>query len=178
MTVKHERLNSYLRYAEMALQDLNAKGYVDLDGEQIWAVLAYQFEVYDIPTEIIHLELSSDQIVNSVIDFYAQTGKSLGDISVKRTILPEEFFVDALEKADIKINGEIWRVHKNDADPFPSAPHAHNYRMKCKLHLGNGKLYRKADSIGKIDPKDLLVLRSEIKSRLKLKENELPTLDV
>jgi len=26
---------------------------------------------------------------------------------------------------DFKVSGEVWRIHKNDTDPFPSRPHAH-----------------------------------------------------
>jgi hypothetical protein len=29
-----------------------------------------------------------------------------------------------LEK-DYRVGGEVWRVHKNDPDPYPSRPHAH-----------------------------------------------------
>jgi hypothetical protein len=29
-----------------------------------------------------------------------------------------------LEK-DYRVSGEVWRVHKGDADPYPSKPHAH-----------------------------------------------------
>ena len=45
-------------------------------------------------------------------------------------------------KADVKIKGQRWRIHKTDADPFPSDPHAHNYDQNLKLHLGTGELYR------------------------------------
>src|SRR5207237_6227170 len=37
-----------------------------------------------------------------------------------------------LTEAQVKLQGEIWIVHKNDADPFPSNPHAHNYRERLK----------------------------------------------
>jgi hypothetical protein len=30
-----------------------------------------------------------------------------------------------LIQKDYKVDGEIWQVHKGDADPFPSRPHAH-----------------------------------------------------
>ncbi len=29
-----------------------------------------------------------------------------------------------LDEVTIKRDGCIWRIHKNDADPFPSNPHA------------------------------------------------------
>jgi hypothetical protein len=45
-------------------------------------------------------------------------------------------------KADVKMKGHRWRVYQNDADPFPSDPHAHNLDQHVKLHLGTGGLYR------------------------------------
>jgi hypothetical protein len=58
------------------------------------------------------------------------------------------------EGAEFKVNGEIWRVHKNDPDPFPSFPHAHcvsgpENLKGCKLHLGTGELFRKKQSMGR-----------------------------
>ena len=51
-----------------------------------------------------------------------------------------------LVESDVKVAGDIWRVHLTDADPYPSKPHAHcvggskRYLGK-KLHLGSGQLF-------------------------------------
>jgi hypothetical protein len=50
-----------------------------------------------------------------------------------------------LEK-DYRVGAEVWRVHKNDADPFPSRPHAHciggrSRFIGCKLHLDTRQLF-------------------------------------
>jgi len=55
---------------------------------------------------------------------------------------------------DLKVSGEVWRVHKNDADPFPSNPHAHcvggaERFIGCTLHLGTAELFRKRKSLGR-----------------------------
>jgi hypothetical protein len=47
---------------------------------------------------------------------------------------------------DFNVAGEVWRVHKNDPDPYPSNPHAHCIAgakrfVGCKLHLGSAALY-------------------------------------
>lgn len=47
---------------------------------------------------------------------------------------------------DYRVGGEVWRVHKNDPDPFPSRPHAHcvggsSRFVGCKLHLGTRQLF-------------------------------------
>jgi|ERR1017187_2421150 hypothetical protein len=47
---------------------------------------------------------------------------------------------------DYRVAGEVWRVHKNDPDPYPSRPHAHCISgsrrfIGCKLHLGTRQLF-------------------------------------
>src|SRR4051812_27073942 len=68
-----------------------------------------------------------------------------------------------LEK-DYRVGGEVWRVHKNDPDPFPSRPHAHCIEGKeryvgCKLHLGTAALYRGREAAGRfLSPKQFVRL--------------------
>lgn len=57
-----------------------------------------------------------------------------------------------IREKDCKVAGEVWRVHKGDADPFPSIPHAHciagsDRFVGCKLHLGTGELFKKRNSL-------------------------------
>jgi hypothetical protein len=59
---------------------------------------------------------------------------------------------------DYKVDGEVWQVHKSDADPFPSKPHAHcvggreNFVGK-KLHLGTRRLYKGPNALDLFLPK-------------------------
>lgn len=60
------------------------------------------------------------------------------------------FFVEL----DYRVKGEVWRVHKTDADPFPSKPHAHCVAgakrfVGCKLHLGTAELYKGPEPLGR-----------------------------
>ena len=65
-------------------------------------------------------------------------------------------------KVSIKRNGEIWRIHRNDADPHPSNPHAHNVESGLKLDLTDGSLYLGRDFAGtKVAEKDLLEIRRQ-----------------
>lgn len=55
---------------------------------------------------------------------------------------------------DYRVSGEVWRVHKSDADPYPSNPHAHciggaKRFLGCTLHLGTAELFRKRDGTGR-----------------------------
>lgn len=63
----------------------------------------------------------------------------------------------------VKHKGEQWFIHKHDADPFPSNPHAHNYEKGLKLHLGNGLLYFGTKQVGSLSKKVLLSLREKVK---------------
>jgi len=68
--------------------------------------------------------------------------------------------------ATIKKDGCIWRIHKNDADPFPSNPHAHNVESGLKLDLASGGLYLGTRDTGKkVSKKDLLFIRAEAEAR-------------
>jgi hypothetical protein len=78
-----------------------------------------------------------------------------------------------LDEQTIKRDGEVWRVPKNDPDPFPSDPHAHNVESGLKMHLGTGRLYFGTDDTGKhVSKKDLLAIRNQ------LSDIELPPLEV
>lgn len=68
-----------------------------------------------------------------------------------------------LDEITIKKDGQIWRIHKNDDDPFPSNPHAHSIESRLKLDLSNGRLYYNRRDTGKsISKKDLFAIRSKI----------------
>lgn len=68
-------------------------------------------------------------------------------------------------KARIKVRGVIWEVHKNDSDPFPSNPHAHNYEDGTKLDLSNGTIYKGRQPYKRIDSKALEVIQQELRQR-------------
>jgi hypothetical protein len=89
----------------------------------------------------------------------------------KNDIIEVEFSVSPIpeqtlrkmEEVSVRRDGCVWRVHKNDPDPFPSQPHAHNTESGLKMHLGTGRLYyRSTDTNKSIDRKMLLFIRTEL----------------
>jgi hypothetical protein len=55
---------------------------------------------------------------------------------------------------DYRVKGEVWRVHKGDADPYPSKPHAHcvggaKRFVGLALHLGTAELYDGRTPLGR-----------------------------
>jgi hypothetical protein len=89
--------------------------------------------------------------------------KKLQSVELDEDIIPMDV-PRHLEEQRIKVNGNIWVIHNNDADPFPSNPHAHNYQQQVKLDLTNGKLFRNRKFMGTVKRKHLLKLRSLIKN--------------
>ncbi|MGR4927243.1 hypothetical protein ACIPUD_10585 [Bradyrhizobium sp. CAR08] len=58
-----------------------------------------------------------------------------------------------LIQKDYRVGGEVWRVHKYDADPFPSSPHAHcvdgrKRWVGLKLHMGTAELFKGSEPTG------------------------------
>src|SRR5260370_13521319 len=50
----------------------------------------------------------------------------LCEVVLEKSIVPVGVPM-SLTEAEVKLDGEKWTVHKYDADPFPSNPHAHCY---------------------------------------------------
>ena len=67
----------------------------------------------------------------------------------------------------------IWIIHKYDAAPFPSNPHAHELGSGLKLDLSNGKCYRKKLQVHTIKKKDLIKIRNQAKNNFTLPKLEI-----
>src|ERR1700722_8173469 len=91
-------------------------------------------EIFD----ILDRDLDSAQLLSLLADcdFARLRPNVLCEISLEESIMPEDFPL-LLTEAKVKFKGEIWSIHKTDADPFPSNPHAHNYERRLKMDLGD-----------------------------------------
>ncbi|EIO9265631.1 MULTISPECIES: hypothetical protein [Vibrio harveyi group] len=116
-------------------------------------------------TRLLYQDLPAKKMKEllSSFDFSKYYPEFICDIELEESIVPNGIPV-ALTEQTVRSKGEVWRIHKNDADPFPSNPHAHNYPKNLVAHLGNGDLYRKKQVLGKLNKKDLEKLRSLIKN--------------
>lgn len=114
--------------------------------------------------DLARLNWSNDKIVQTVRNtkIIKMLPAIAEEITVSETVIPANVIRNITEE-EIKFKGEKWVVHKNDADPFPSKPHAHNYEAGLKLHLGNGDLYRGTELVGRIPLKKFKALRSLFK---------------
>ncbi|WP_143748575.1 hypothetical protein [Chromohalobacter canadensis] len=113
---------------------------------------------------LILKEMSAEYIADSVGSQYRENAEPevVDEVEFPESILPSGIPVFRTSQ-QVKIKGEKWVIHKNDADPFPSNPHAHNYQENLVVHLGNGMVYRRRKHVGKLSKKKLMLLRSEIK---------------
>ena len=129
--------------------------------------------------DLLHRDIDTDEIISLVsdCDFARLRPETLCEIRLDESIVPDDVPLSLIE-ADVKLKGEIWTVHKYDADPFPSNPHGHNYARALKLHLGNGSLYQNKSrvSCARMPAKNLMKLRD-----LVLQKNStivLPAVDI
>jgi hypothetical protein len=86
-------------------------------------------------------------------------------------VLAKVFFEDSiippgapqkLEEKWVRHHGQLWQINRNDADPWPSNPHAHNLESGYKLDLSTGKLFFKTRDVGeRVSRKDLLAIREK-----------------
>lgn len=112
-------------------------------------------------SEVIHKRLSAAEMVALVEEHLTTLGEHVAVVTLQESIIPEEALEDSLTKAEVTVGNEKWRLHRYDADPFPSNPHAHNLATGLKLDLSNGKLYRRRTAVGQIHRKDLLNIRGQ-----------------
>lgn len=116
------------------------------------------------PLVVLDQRLTADAMVEllATFDFRKFHPVVLAEFVAQESLVPPGIKV-LLTEQTVKAGGEVWRVHRNDADPFPSNPHAHNAESGIKMHLGTGELFRRNKSVGKLDCKELLRIRSELK---------------
>jgi hypothetical protein len=132
-------------------------------------------EIFD----LLDRDIDGAEIISLLADcdFDRLRPEILCEIDLERSIIPAGVPV-CLTEAEVKLKGEKWTVHRYDADPFPSNPHAHCYAQRLKLHLGNGSLYpnKSRVSCGTMPVKDFLRLRDLVTQ--KNASIELPPLTV
>lgn len=120
------------------------------------------------PLGILDLGLDSDAIVNHLKDFDFRKfhPEILSECELTEGVLPEGISLLLNEKT-VKVKGEVWRMHQNDADPWPSNPHAHNYQSGIVANLQTGELFdTNRKSVGKLNKKKLARLREELGLKL------------
>ncbi len=98
-------------------------------------------------------------------DFIKYKSEYLEEVFPDESIIPQGI-PRLLTEEVIKHKNEKWVIYKNDLDPFPSTPHAHNYSSGLKLCLKTGNQYDKTKKlVHKISKKQLIEFRKKIRYR-------------
>lgn len=105
--------------------------------------------------DVWDLDISYQQALDVLINFDFETLTQ--QIEIEDQAIPAHFVLN--KKVRFKVAGSIWIIHKNDADPFPSNPHAHHAELNQKLDLSNGNCYKKKQFLFKIPKKSFLQIR-------------------
>ena len=106
-------------------------------------------------TDLWDLDLEYDQCLQLLLKFDFDCLHS--PVISTKDLIPNRFLLQF--KVRLKFKGQIWVIHRYDADPLPSNPHAHCLEQNIKLDLSNGNCFRKKKFLFRISEKDLLSIR-------------------
>ena len=156
-------INQYIKASDEAINRLSDSD-LSLTSHDIQNALVEVLNLNS-STDLIYMDLPATKIIDLLcsFDFAKYHPEIICEVTLDETIVPSGIPISLTEQT-VRTKGEVWRIHKNDADPFPSNPHAHNYPKNLVAHLGNGDLCRKKTVLGRLKKKDLTNLRSLIKN--------------
>ena len=163
-----ENLTNYIKEINIAKNAISQLKGIEIESMDLQLALCDVLNVERMqPTELLSKKLTNQQIIDALrnYNFLKNKPEVLCEIELEVSILPEGT-PKLLTEQTLKVKGEVWIVHKNDQDPFPSSPHAHNYESGVSLHLGTGEFFRKRDSIGFVDCKKLKSIREKISNHV------------
>lgn len=143
---------------------------VDIQWQDIANALDIHTSLLEHPVEIWDIEVDVEGLKKILADYNFVNPIIPVDIDIP---LPKEIMFQT--KVRIKVKGNIYIVHKNDADLFPSNPHAHIDGQCIKVDLSNGDLYRKKELKGRINKKEFLIIRDKLSE---VYDGDLPALTI
>lgn len=147
ISLKHK--NVILKYTNLDIQESDLVKILMASYSDMFA-LKLSLEFYDKP--ITQAEI--DYVIDNY-DFNQIRNEITFDFKV-----PDE--IEELEtKVKIKSKGKVFIIHKNDADYFPSNPHAHWIDSNLKIDLSNGKCYHIRKHIYTLSKKEFIDLRAK-----------------
>jgi hypothetical protein len=161
---KGQSVRQYQDLFEEALIILRSKYGDYVNSELLNDLLAHHFEEERIHEFIINTYGHNFDSINilSILDREVQSIVESIDFESPEL---EELEFDNIEKAEVKENGSVWRIHKYDDDDFPSNPHAHEASNNLKLHLGTGEIFRKRQLLKKLSRKEFSRLCEKIEKK-------------
>ena len=157
-----DRIKRFLIAVDGAVEILRGGTPVQINSRDVEAALSDALDLDD-NTLLLQHDWTAEAIANELAyyDFRRLRPEILAEVEVKESIIPDGV-LRLITEERVKHRGDVWVIYKNDADPFPSSPHAHNYATGHKLDLKNGDLYLGKRKVGNIGKKRLQSLRDKI----------------
>jgi hypothetical protein len=159
-----EVLMNWNKESEIALNHINQTASTKLTNLDLQIAVGHALGYSDRESTRVCLhKLNAHEIIKLYEQSVLELPIELAQINLSESIIPKSV-PGRLDEQTIKVNGEIWRIHKSDKDPCPSNPHGHNLETGYKLHLGSGALFdSKCKSLNaSISKKDLIIIRKEL----------------
>jgi hypothetical protein len=166
-------INAFVQAATAAADQMGPQTGLPLEYVDVESALMQVFGL-DEAVELLNRHLTFSDIVAALSEFNFRGlfPEVVEEIILDGSLIPTET-PQHIREVTVRSKGEVWRIHKNDADPWPSNPHAHNLETGLKLHLGTGELFHKRRNTGKkISNNNLEIIRSKVRN------SKLPRLEV
>lgn len=160
-----KRICSFIRNSTDARTVLSQLSGIDIDSDEMQLALMEILQT-DEPTDLLEINHTADEMVEALrtFDFRKFHPEILAEFVMDESVVPHGT-LRRLTEVTVNQKGERWRIHKNDADPFPSNPHGDSPDTGLKLDLSTGYLYRKRMCVGKIKKKHLKAIRAKAEER-------------
>jgi hypothetical protein len=158
-----EDICQFLDAAVQAAEVLSRKTNLPLDHSHVESALVLELNLAS-SVDLLERHLDKDRICSILANFNFKRlfPKLLDVVHFDESIIPNGL-PRKLTEVTVRANGEQWRIHQNDDDPFPSNPHAHNLSSGLKLRLGTGELYDKTrNTKKKVSRQNLEVIRARL----------------
>ena len=150
-----EKINSYNDKCRQAAEQLDGWTVADIQ-----EILPAHFDL-KYPVDMIHQDIDVWQIVEIMKSHKLVTHTACVDFG-EVELSDNDFSPQFLTEQTVKQKGVVWRLHKNDADPWPSTCHAHNYDTGEVIDLTNGNIYSKNRTFSRtLKPKKLSELKEK-----------------
>jgi len=156
------QINAFVAEGEEAALSLARRHALPIEFDHVQNALMEILALHDC-TDLLSGQMTyTDILVRlSEYNFRRFFPEVIAEVELKKSIVPAGVLRKLVEQT-VRRNGEVWRIHRNDTDPFPSSPHAHNLQTGHKLHLGTGELFLRRLTVGRIAKKDLLSIRDQL----------------
>jgi hypothetical protein len=126
------------------------------------------------PENICKRDLSEADLIRALDGYVFDAPMIIGEVSDPTIEIPGS--ISRIYSAINKVDRSVWEILRNDKDPHPSNPHAHNEIEDITMDLSNGKLYHDGEYVSQLRKKDVVNFRNRIAE--KYPGMELPALKI